>query len=131
MKKLVWTLGLAALTALPAVGFANDTTELKARLQASLQRTVERTLVDGALLDLDFSTGQVEAFYPIEAHPMILQFGEHYVLCSDLKRIDGSTATVDYYMTKNGNRFSVFRTEINNRGPLKSFMAEGKVTKLD
>jgi len=122
---------LAAPASLPSLAHATDTTELKAKLQASMQRSVERRLVDGALLSLDFETGETTQLYPVEAHPMILAMGDHFVLCSDLKALDGTSKTVDYYMAKNGNRYSIFRTEIDNRAPLKALMKAGKAHHLE
>ncbi|MEM7441190.1 MAG: hypothetical protein AAF393_16460 [Pseudomonadota bacterium] len=124
----------AAMLAAPHVATAaSDTTALKTKLQAYMQREVDRRLIDGALLSLDYETGDSTALYPVEAHPMIMTFtdgSERYVLCSDLKTIDGKSHTVDYYMAKNGNRYTIFKTEINNRKPLKSMMKAGKVTQL-
>lgn len=120
--------GICFAITVPALA---DTTHLKADLQASLQRSVDRMLIDGALMHVDLQTGQTQALYPVEAHPMILQMGEHYVLCSDLKALDGTENTVDYYLTKNGTRYSLIRTEINNREPLKALMKAGVVSRLE
>ncbi|WP_152544673.1 hypothetical protein [Actibacterium mucosum] len=102
-----------------------DTTELKTRLQSNLQRGLERRMVDGALLDINLVDGSVEKYFPIEAHAMIVQLGDTYVMCSDLRRPDGSESTVDYYLAPQGKRFVIMRTEIDNRDPLKKLIRSG------
>ncbi|MEM9852014.1 MAG: hypothetical protein AAF761_08450 [Pseudomonadota bacterium] len=134
MKSLITGALLGAMLALPIQAIASeDTTALKTRLQASMQREVDRRLVEGALIKMDFETGATVAFYPVEAHAMILQLGDsgdQFVLCSDLKSVDGKSTTVDYYMARNGNRYTIFHTAIGNRAPLKKLMKEGKAKHL-
>ena len=133
-RKLLVIAALSAMAA-PQIGIASDdTTALKAKLQASMQREVDRRLIEGALVNIDLQTGDATRLYPVEAHPMILSMGDdgnHFVLCSDLKNSAGQSTTVDYYMARNGNRFSIVRTEINNRAPLKALMSQGKVAHLE
>ncbi|WP_165586988.1 hypothetical protein [Pseudaestuariivita atlantica] len=55
MHKLFLSAGLAACLALPIgeAAASSDTTELKATLQASMQRDLERQMIDGAIAHLD------------------------------------------------------------------------------
>lgn len=125
---------VAVSLALPQAAQAIDTTELKTKLQASVQREVDRRLIDGALLSINYDSGESMALYPVEAHPMILTFDDgtdRYVLCADLRTVDGKSYTVDYYVAKNGNRYTIFKTEIDNRAPLKSLMKAGVVKHLN
>ena len=129
----IWKLAALVLSVIaltPAVSAAADSTVDKTRLQAAMQQHIERQLVDGAILHLDTASGDVQTLYPTQAHPMILQMGEHFVLCSDLKDESGKSMPIDLYMAQKGKRFVVFHTEIDNRGPLKGLMKSGVVTRL-
>jgi len=125
-SRLCLVLALSA----PVAASATDTTELKTTLQTSLQRNIERQLIDGGLHRMNLETGEVEVFYPVDTHPMIVRMGEMYVMCSDLKRADGSSSTVDYYLARKGARYAIIQTEIGNRAPLKSLMRQGKAKLL-
>lgn len=129
MSKILLSVAVAATLALPTIGWA-DTTELKITLQSSLQRSIERLMVDGALRHMNFESGELEDYYPVENHPMIISLGDHYVMCSDLKRSDGTSVQVDYYLTAKGNRWALVQTEIDNRKPLKALMKAGKAKML-
>lgn len=107
-----------------------DNTAEKARLQAAMQQFIDRQSVDNALLFLDMKTGTTKRYYPVKAHPMIMQMGGHFVLCADLKDERGQSVPVDFYLAPDGRRFVVYHTEIDNRAPLKTLMKRGIVKKL-
>ncbi|MEZ5823393.1 MAG: hypothetical protein R3C97_01175, partial [Geminicoccaceae bacterium] len=88
LAMLVFTL----VAAHPAA--AADNTADKARLQAAMQQYIDRNKVGDALLQLDFETGETKELFPTQAHPMIMQMGEHYVLCADLKDAEGQSVPV-------------------------------------
>lgn len=120
-------LGLICATAAQA----QSTTELRTKLQATLQRNLGRAMLDGALLYVNLQSGTLTRFYPTETHEVILQMGEVYVMCSTLVAEDGKEALVDYYITESKGRYGVIRTEIDNRAPLKALMEAGRATRLE
>lgn len=130
IRKILSAVIIGATLAWPSASFA-ETTELKTLLQSSLQRSIERKMIEGAFHIVNFETGEMEKLYPIDTHPMIVVMGENYVMCSDLKRADGSSVTVDYYMAKRGERYTLVQTEIENRDPLKALMDSGKAEMLN
>lgn len=97
----------------------------KARLQAAMQQHIERNLVNGAILHLDTVTGEVRSLYPTKAHPMVIEMGDYFILCADLRDKAGKAIPLDLYMAPRGRSFTVFHTEINNRVPLNKFMKKG------
>ncbi|MGV6813272.1 MAG: hypothetical protein ACWA47_13565 [Brevirhabdus sp.] len=125
MKKLKIAAVLAGAMAFPAFA-SDDMTKLITTLQAATQRVIERSMIDGAIQHLDLNTGEMTSLYPTENHPMVVALGDNYVLCADLSDGKGNSMPVDYYLTQNGNRFALVRTEINNRQPLKALMKAGK-----
>jgi len=109
---------------------ADDTTELVAELQLTMQRHVDQSLIDGAIQRRDFETGDLVRYFPIDTHSMVMAMGEDYVLCLDLTTENGSSAPVDFYITKTDSGFRVYQTEINNREALEKLMRAGRVERI-
>lgn len=123
---------LTALTglALAAPASADERSELRIALQASMQRHIDRNVIDDAYLTLDLEDGSLERYIPMKAHTAILIGDGYYVLCAEMRDETGKSIPVDYYLAKAGRGFRVFRTEIANRSPLRSLMKSGKVRKF-
>lgn len=102
----------------------------QATLQAAMQRHVEASSIDGAVLYLDRETGEARPLHPVTAHPMILSYGEHFVLCFDFRDASGKNVPIDYYMARRGNGYVVFHTAVADRTLLKELMADGRVKRL-
>lgn len=118
-------LGLGIGQGSEAALFLNE----KAALQAAMQRHIDRTLVDGVILHLDRTSGEVQRLHPVTAHPMILIYGAHFVLCFDFRDDTGNDVPIDYYMARQDNTYVVFHTAVADRGLLQDLMAAGKVTR--
>jgi hypothetical protein len=127
---------LLCLTLVPlsiSMAFAGQKMDIgeKVRLQASMQTHIEARLIGGAYLHVQQKTGEVRQLYPVAAHPMILQMGAYFVLCSDFRDTDGKPANVDFYMARRGNGFVVFDTLIDDRTGLRRLMKSGKVSRVN
>ncbi|WP_420566117.1 hypothetical protein [Thalassobaculum sp.] len=132
MNALRTILLVAALLGLgtgPALAEASPTLTEKAALQAAMQRHIDRSMVDGVILHLDRASGDVQRLHPVTAHPMILVFGEHFVLCFDFRDDAGNNVPIDYYMARQGSGYTVFHTAVADRALLQDLMAAGKVTR--
>ncbi len=127
--KTILTALLFCLSLAPSA-FARDTTILKAELQAAMQRPMDRSVINGALPFMNLETGEVEPLYPTEAHPLILTVGGSFVLCADLRTIEGEKRIVDFYIAPAGNQYKIIRTEVDNRAPLKSLISSGVAKRL-
>jgi len=103
----------------------------RASLQATMRQHIERSLVDGSYLQLDTDTGEVHELTPVSAHPVILQMGKYFILCSDFRNDRGEDINVDFYIAPRGNSYLVFRTEIENREVVKRLMKAGKVARVN
>jgi hypothetical protein len=111
---------------------AGQTTGMGERtmLQASMQRHIERNLVNGAYLHLKKETGVVQKLQPVTAHPMILKMGKYFILCSDFQDRNGRAVNIDFYMARRGNSFVVFEALVDDRKSLKRLMKAGKVSRI-
>ncbi|MEM7269845.1 MAG: hypothetical protein AAF401_11395 [Pseudomonadota bacterium] len=119
-----------ALTMPFAAQAVEDTTVLKAELQAAMQRHIDRSSIDGALPYMNLDTGEIEPLYPTEAHPLILEMAGGFIMCADLRTSAGEKRLVDFYVAPSGKRFKIIRTEVDNRAPLKALMSAGKAKRL-
>jgi len=110
---------------------AGSLNELRTQLQATLQRSLGRSMLGGALPHVDLRTGKVTRYYPTENHEIILELGDIYVMCATLVTENGREAPVDYYIAESDGRFGVIRMEIDNRAPLHALMDAGRATRLE
>lgn len=131
MKRLFLPALMAFALILSSGAQAQSLTEVRTKLQAALQRSLSRAMIDGALPHLDLETGEITKFYPTENHEVILRMNDVYVMCATLVTADGTETTVDYYMAQNRGSYGVIRTEIDNRAPIKSLMEAGKAVRLE
>ena len=110
---------------------AQSLNELRTQLQATLQRSLGRSMLGGALPHVDLATGTVTRYYPTENHEIILKMDDIYVMCATLMTEDGREAPVDYYIAQSDGRFGIIRMEIDNRAPLKALMDAGRAARLE
>ena len=123
------TMGLAFAAGVSCLDLAAAMSlEEKVALQATMFQHIESTLIDGVVPHVQLSDGTVVDLVPTKAHPMILTFGDRYVLCTDYRDPDGQFVNIDFYLTRRNGEFVVFQTEINNRAALEQLMKAGKVT---
>ena len=130
LNKLAGSLTLLLLLAGTAWQASAAELANKTALQVDMQRHIDKNLIDGAYLYLDTTTGEAKRIYPITAHPMILEMGEHYILCSEFRNKDGGAVNVDFYMVQSGDGYSVFHTAIDDREMLEAWMKEGRAKRL-
>lgn len=98
----------------------------KAALQVVMQQHIQTSLVDGAYLYLDRKTGEIRKLYPARAHPVILQVGKFFVLCSDFRDKSGKSTNIDFYIARQQNGYAVFQTVVDDRARLKLFQTNLK-----
>lgn len=103
----------------------------RTKLQAAMQRHVDRQTIDGVYPYLDTESGDVKILHPVTGHPIILRMGNKFVLCYDFVDQRNRKAEIDYYLAAKGDSYVVFHTAINNRALLMRLMSAGKVTRAD
>jgi len=117
-----WGLGLNAAAA------DELSVSLRAELQATMFRYIDREAIKGSLLHLNIKDGTVETLSPVKGHPLIVQMGDYFVLCANFRRESGKDVDVDFYLAKRDAGFEVFHTEIDNRKPLEDLIGHGKAS---
>lgn len=120
-----------ALTVSSSAFAANLPIAEKVALQATMAAYIESHSIDGVVPHVSLESGELVDLAPSKAHPMILQMGEQYVLCTDFRDPQGNFVNVDFYVGRRDGKFVVFQTEIANRGPLKRLVDSGKVHMID
>ena len=127
------TVGLICALIANASAYAEQTTGVgeKAMLQVSMQRHIDRSLVNGAYLHMIKETGDVQELHPVAAHPMILKMGEYFVLCSDFQDKNAKSVNIDFYMARRGDTFIVFQALVDDRKPLVRLIKAGKASRVN
>ena len=97
-------------------------------LQVAMQRYIDRSLIDGAIVDIDAESGAMRHLFPVKAHPMVMKADDYFVLCAHLSDPNGQEFEVDYYLIETDIGFRVFRVEVDNREVLHDLMAAGFVS---
>ena len=116
-----------------AGAFAEQPTSVAAKvaLQAAMQRHINSQLVDGAYLQLNPKSGEVRPLHPVKAHPIILTMGDYFILCSDFRDAKGKSVNIDFYMARQGDRYVVFHSAVDNRDLLERLMDAGDVRRFE
>ncbi len=127
MNRFVLSFGIAACISAPAMAGDVLSASEKAGLQAAMVQHIDRTLVKGAYLHVDFKDGVVKQLAPAKAHPMIMSMGDNFVLCTEFRAPGGADVNMDFYVARRDKGFVVFHTEVDNRKPLEALINSGKV----
>ena len=120
----------AILLGSPALATQKLTNADKIRLQATMQKSISRQLVDGQYLYFDADKDTVVTLYPVQAHPMILQMGPHFILCSDFRNEAGKDVNVDFYVARRNSSFVIFDTKVDQRQTIQRMMKAGAASPL-
>ena len=123
---MVAGLMVLALAVLPSHANETLTTTERMQLQAAMQYSIYQKLVDGRYFYFDSKTASVATLYPAKAHPVIMQMGAHYILCSDFRDANGKPVNVDFYATRKGPGFVVFDTVVDDRASLEREVKAGR-----
>ena len=128
MKKQIISAAVAIVLSISTAQAAQKLTDTdKIQLQAAMQKSISRQLIDGNFHYFDTKKDKIVALYPYKAHPMILTMGSDFILCSDFRDADGKKINIDFYVARRGKSFVVIDTVVDNRAPIKRLMKAGKV----
>lgn len=125
--RVTLTTGLIAIALLTSGVNAAQSVSTNERilLQATMQKSINQQLVDGKYFYFDAINSKVQIVYPAKTHPMIVSYGNHFVLCTNFRTKEGKEVNVDFYITRRNDSFVVFDTLVDDRAPLHKLMKAG------
>ena len=112
---------ISLLGTLPTAAWGLSLSE-KANVQATMQRYIDRQMVEGVFLHLEDESAEVRALQPVTAHPTILRVGRYYVACFDFRDDQGKDVNVDFYLARNEASYVIFHVAVDDRKLLQRMM---------
>lgn len=108
------------------LGPANASQDLSEKtrmgLQIALMQYIDQRTENGQFLHLDANAHALVGYYPANLHPKIIPYKDHYVLCADFRRKDGSKVEIDFLAVNNGNGVQVIQTLVGQRAAIKEII---------
>ena len=90
---------------------------------------IKRQTVDGKFYYFDKKKEDIVALHPAKSHPMIMRMGDHFILCSSFRNVDGKKINIDFYVVRDGKTFKIVDTLVGQRGPVRRMMSKGIVVR--
>jgi hypothetical protein len=100
-------------------------------LQATMQSFVDQSLVDGAILQIDYETGKTQPIYPGKAHPIVMAIDDKFVLCSEFRDANGLAVNADFYIAGSDDKFVVYAAHYGPHPELEALAKAGKATMVN
>ena len=123
MQKLTAAV-MAALMLAAAPSFAAEVSaEVKAKTQLSMAEFMKsRSDAEGRFYFLDDKTDKPAFGYTANVHPMVVPYGKHIFVCSEVVLENGERITADFLTTNIGGKYKVVEVIMNNRDRIKAMM---------
>ena len=112
---------ISLLGTLPTAAWGLSLSE-KANVQATMQRYIDRQMVEGVYLYLEDESAEVRALHPVTAHPAILKVGRYYVACFDFRDDQGKDVNVDFFLARKEASYVVFHVAVDDRNLMRRMM---------
>ncbi len=120
------TLALVAGLVLPATGaIADVSTELQVELQTAMLVHLDTIAPGGVYTYLDSGTQTLRTVYTANVHPMVVQAGDEFFVCSEFIDDDGERLTADFLVRKVGDSYRVVQTILGDRAALMALVEQG------
>lgn len=120
MKRLhLATLALVVGLALPVADAAADVpAELQVELQTAMLTHLDTIAPDGVYTYLDTGSQTLRTVYSANVHPMVVQAGDAYFVCSEFIDEDGERITADFLVREVGDGYRVVQMILDDREAL-------------
>jgi hypothetical protein len=120
------TLLLVAGLAVPGTGTAADVSaELQVELQTAMLVHLDTIAPDGVYTYLDTGTQTLRTVYSANVHPMVVQAGDQFFVCSEFIDEEGERLTADFLVRKVGDSYRVVQTILGDRAALMALVEQG------
>ena len=91
------------------------TEDTRMQLQISLMQYIDARTYNGQFMYFDASRGELTGYYPANLHPKIVPFDDHYVLCADFRRADGTKVEIDFLALGTESGGQIVQTLVDQR----------------
>lgn len=111
-----------------AVSGAGQAADVPAELQVELQTAMlvhlDAIAPDGVYTYLDTGSQTLRTVYSANVHPMVVQAGDAFFVCSEFIDEAGERLTADFLVRKVGEEYRVVQTILGDRAALMALMAQ-------
>ena len=126
MMKLMTTLaGLLLISVGSPIWAAEISAEIKAKTQLSMAEFMKsRSDADGRCHVVDDKTNKAAFGFSANVHPMVVPYGQHIFVCSEVVLENGERITADFLTVKIDGAYKVVEVIMNNRDRVKGMMKD-------
>ncbi len=126
MMKLITTLTCLLLISVGSpIWAAEISAEIKAKTQLSMAEFMKsRSDADGRFHFVDDKTNKAAFGFSANVHPMVVPYGQHIFVCSEVVLENGERITADFLTVKIDGAYKVVEVIMNNRDRVKGMMKD-------
>ena len=104
---------------------AEISAEIKAKTQLSMAAFMKsRSDADGRFHFVDDKTNKSAFGFSANVHPMVVPYGQHIFVCSEVVLENGERITADFLTVKIDGAYKVVEVIMNNRDRVKGMMKD-------
>ena len=104
---------------------AEISAEIKAKTQLSMAEFMKsRSDADGRFHFVDDKTNKAAFGFSANVHPMVVPYGQHIFVCSEVVLENGERITADFLTVKIDGAYKVVEVIMNNRDRVKGMMKD-------
>ena len=124
--KLITTLTCLLLISVGSpIWAAEISAEIKAKTQLSMAEFMKsRSDADGRFHFVDDKTNKAAFGFSANVHPMVVPYGQHIFVCSEVVLENGERITADFLTVKIDGAYKVVEVIMNNRDRVKGMMKD-------
>ena len=126
MMKLMTTLTCLLLISVGSpIWAAEISAEIKAKTQLSMAEFMKsRSDADGRFHFVDDKTNKAAFGFSANVHPMVVPYGQHIFVCSEVVLENGERITADFLTVRIDGAYKVVEVIMNNRDRVKGMMKD-------
>ena len=104
---------------------AEISAEIKAKTQLSMAEFMKsRSDADGRFHFVDDKTNKAAFGFSANVHPMVVPYGQHIFVCSEVVLENGERITADFLTVRIDGAYKVVEVIMNNRDRVKGMMKD-------
>ena len=125
MKLMTTFVCLVLISVGSPIWAAEISAEIKAKTQLSMAEFMKsRSDADGRFHFVDDKTNKAAFGFSANVHPMVVPYGQHIFVCSEVVLENGERITADFLTVKIDGAYKVVEVIMNNRDRVKGMMKD-------